>query len=94
MYTLQILPAKYDSTIATPTVHHRIFYVIKDIDDSTVIISIDQIRIKHGEDISEGDNYKKFFKDWRICVMPPRGCTSPSSLNKLKRPPNLNMYPS
>lgn len=42
------------------------FNAIKEINDSTVIISLDQTRIKHGKDILKGDNYKNVFKDWRM----------------------------
>ena len=49
--TLSIRPAKDDTATATDTIHRRIFDVIKEIDDSVVIISLDQLRITHGKDM-------------------------------------------
>ena len=63
--TLENRPTKDDSTITTPTVHHRIFDAIKQIDASAAIISLNQTRITHSKDIPSGDEYKKIFKDCR-----------------------------
>ena len=63
--TLEIRPVKNDTTTATNTIHRRIFDAIKEIDDSAVIISLDQLRINHGKDMHTEGGYKKVFKDWR-----------------------------
>ena len=42
VYTLEIRPAKDDTATATYTIHHSIFDVITEIDDSAVIFSLDQ----------------------------------------------------
>ena len=52
IYTLEIRPPRNDTVIATNTIHRRIFDAIKEIDESAAIISLDQIRITHGKDMS------------------------------------------
>ena len=66
IYTLEIRPTKDATATETHTIHRCIFDAIKAIDDSTVIISLDQQRINHGKDMLKGDEYKKVFKDWRM----------------------------
>ena len=65
--TLEIRPAKDDTATATDTIHRQIFDVIKEIDDSVGIISLDQLRITHGKDMPTERKYKTVFKDWRKC---------------------------
>ena len=65
--TLAIRPAKDDTATATDTIHRQIFDVIKEIDDSVGIISLDQLRITHGKDMPTEMKYKTVFKDWRKC---------------------------
>ena len=72
IFTLEIRPAKDDTTTATNTIHRRFFDAIKKIDDSVVIILLDQLRINHGKDISTEREYKKVFKNWRKCNVTKR----------------------
>ena len=65
--TLEIRPAKDDTATATDTIHRQIFDAIKELDDSAVIISLNQLRITHGKDILIEREYKTVFKDWRKC---------------------------
>ena len=53
IYTLEIHPAKDDSTIATHMVHHRIFDAIKVIDDTAAILLLYQSRQKDINEISQ-----------------------------------------
>ena len=41
IFTLDFFPINYDSSIATPTVHHSVFDSTTNIDNSVTIISID-----------------------------------------------------
>ena len=70
--TLEIRPAKDDTVTTTNTIHRRIFDTIKEIDESTVIISLDQLRITHDKDIPTEGEYKTVFKDWRKCNVTKR----------------------
>ena len=49
--TLELRPSKDDTATATNTIHRRIFDAIKEIDDTAVIITLEQLRIKHGKDM-------------------------------------------
>ena len=42
-----------------------IFDAIKEIDESAVIISLNQLRITHGKDMPTKGQYNTVFKDWR-----------------------------
>ena len=70
--TLEICPSKDDTVTTTKTIHRRIFDAIKEIDDSAVIISLDQLRITHGKDIPTEKEYKTVFVDWRKCNVTKR----------------------
>ena len=50
----------------------QIFDAIKEIDDSAVIISLDQLRIAHAKDMPTEWEYKTVFKDWRKCNVTKR----------------------
>ena len=52
IFTIEICPTKDDTTTATNTIHRRIFDSIKEIDDSAVIIPLDQVQFQHGKDMS------------------------------------------
>ena len=62
---LRNFPINYDSSIATPTVHHSVFDSTTNIDNSVTIISIDYVRIIRSKFISFGDEYNNTFKDYR-----------------------------
>ena len=70
--TLEIRPSKDDTATATNTIHRRIFDAIKEIDDTAVIITLEQIRIKHGKDMPTEKDYKTVFTDWRQCHVTKR----------------------
>ena len=65
--TLQIRPIKDETVTSTQTIHSRIFDAIKEIEDSTVIISLDQKHIHHDKDMPKEEDNTKVFKNWRMC---------------------------
>ena len=82
--TLETHLAKDDTITATNTIHYQIFDAIKEIDDSAVIISLDQRRINHGRDMLTEEKYKTLFKDWRMWNVTKRLYVS-LILSQLKR---------
>ena len=70
--TSRFAQPKNDTATATDTIHRRIFDSIKEIDNSAVIISLDQLRITHGKDMPTEKEYKTVFKDWRKCNVTKR----------------------
>ena len=72
IYTLEIRLSKDDIATATNTTHHRIFDAIKEIDDSVVIISLDQLMITHGKEMPAEKEYMTVLKDWRKCNVTKR----------------------
>ena len=70
--TLELRPPKDDTVTATNTIHRRIFDAIKEIDDTTVIITLDQTRINHGKYMPTKQEYKTVFTDWRKCQVAKR----------------------
>ena len=61
--TLELRPPKDDTATATNTIHRRIFEAIKEIGDTTVIITLEHIRIKHGKDMPTEKDCKTVFTD-------------------------------
>ena len=70
--TLEIRPSKDDTATATNTIHRRIFDAIKEIEDTAMIITLEQIRIKHGKDMPTEKDCKTVFTDWRQCYVTKR----------------------
>ena len=62
---LELRPTKDDTATATNMIHRRIFDAIKEVDDTAVIITLEQLRIKHGKDMPTKKDYKTVFTDWR-----------------------------
>lgn len=60
---LEIFLAKDDTVTVITTIHRQIFDTIKEIDNTTMIISLDQQNINHGKDIPIEEEYKNVFKD-------------------------------
>ena len=63
IYTLELRPTKDDTATATNTIHRRIVDAIKEIDDTAVIITLEQLRIKHGKDMPTEKDCKTVFTD-------------------------------
>ena len=70
--TLEIRPLKDDTVTATYTIHRWIYDAIKDIDDTSVIINLNQLRINHGKEIPNEKEYNTIFIDWRKCNVTKR----------------------
>ena len=69
---LELRPTKDDTATATNTIYRRIFDSTKEIDDTAVIITLEQLRIKHGKDMPTEKDYKTVFTDWRKCHVTKR----------------------
>ena len=76
IYILKIHPTKDDSAIATSTVHRRIFDSIIKIDDTAVIVTLDQVRFTRSKKIPSKAEYNKTFKDCRTCKITKCVCVS------------------
>ena len=64
--TLETRPSKDDTATAISTIHRRIFDAIKEIDDTAVIITLEQTKFNHGKDMPTTEQYyKTVFTDWR-----------------------------
>ena len=71
--TLEIRPSKDDTATAINTIHRRIFDAIKEIDDTAVIITLEQTKFNHGKDMPTTEQYyKTVFTDWRQCHVTKR----------------------
>ena len=70
--TLEIRPPRDDTVTATNMIYRRIFDTIKEIDESATIISLDQIQITHGKDMTTVKDCKTVFTDWRKCNVTKR----------------------
>ena len=70
--TLEIRPPKDDTITATNMIHRRIFDAIKEIDETAVIITLDQLKIYHDKDMLTEKEYKAVFTDWRKCPVTKR----------------------
>ena len=65
--TSDIRPEKLDSVINPSQVHRRIFDAIKRIDETIVIITLDDTHINHIKDIRVGKGCNTTFYDRRLC---------------------------
>ena len=85
--TLEIRPTKDDSATATNTIHRRIFDAIKEIDDTAVIITLEQPESNVVKTCPQKKNTKRCSPIGGTATS-PRGNTSHSSSNLHRQSPN------